>query len=338
MTEARSNIAAFKVTLDGTDLTDKIAPRLLSLSLTEKRGGEADQLDIVMHDADGRLVIPNEGAVIRVQLGWKQGADVRVGLVDKGRFKVDEAEWSGPPDTVTVRARSADLTADYRVRREKSWKDTTVGAIVREIAGRHGLEARISPELASIEVKSLGQDEKSDMALVRELGRRHDAVATVKNRRLIFAARGKAMTASGKTLPTARIEKKGQERYSFRRVERSQAAGVEARWYDQGAAERKTVKAGGGGKGKAKRLKRIYGSEAEAREAAQAEAKSLARGAAEFDLDLPLGRADLAPEQPVTLSGFKTEPDTKKWIIAELTHSFDGQGGFKTKLKLETAG
>ena len=66
----RNNVADFRVTLDGKDLTDKIAPRLISLSLTEKRGGEADQLDLVLHDHDGKLVIPKEGATIQVQLGW----------------------------------------------------------------------------------------------------------------------------------------------------------------------------------------------------------------------------------------------------------------------------
>lgn len=338
MPAARNNVPAFKVTLDGKDLTDKIAPRLISLSLSEKRGGEADQLDIVMHDADGKLAIPKEGAVLKVQIGWKAGADVDVGLVDKGSFKIDEAEWGGPPDIVTVRGRSADLAGSYRVRGEKSWKDTTVGAIVREIAGRHGWLAKISAELAAIEVKSLGQDGKSDMALVRELGRRHDAVATVKNRKLIFSARGQGVTASGKPLPSITLTRKGNERYSYRRVERAQDAGVEARWHDQGEAKRKTVKAGGKGSGKPKRLKRIYGSEAEARQAATAEAKRIARGKAEFNIDLPLGRPGLSPEQQVKLSGFKDEPDGKKWIVAEVTHSIDGQGGFKTKAKLETAG
>src|SRR5690606_33961388 len=123
--------------------------------------------------------IPREGAIITVQLGWKRGEGVSVGLVDKGRFKVDEARHGGPPAQITVRARSADMTGDYRVRRERSWTDTTLGAVLGEIAGAIGLELKIDADLQSIEIPALASHEKSDMALVRELGRRFDAVSTV---------------------------------------------------------------------------------------------------------------------------------------------------------------
>ena len=42
-------IPAFRVALNGRDLTARIAPRLLDLTLTEQRGDEADQLDIRIH-------------------------------------------------------------------------------------------------------------------------------------------------------------------------------------------------------------------------------------------------------------------------------------------------
>src|SRR3546814_16978457 len=69
MNDQINNIADWRVTLDGNDLTDRLRPRLVSLSLSEKRGDEADQLDIVLDDSDGMLAIPTEGAVLRVQLG-----------------------------------------------------------------------------------------------------------------------------------------------------------------------------------------------------------------------------------------------------------------------------
>jgi phage protein D len=89
-----ANIPDFRVSLDGRDLTGTIRSRLISLGITEKRGDEADQLDIVLDDSDGRLELPAAGAVLTVQLGWKQGSDVRPGLIDKGSFKVDEVEHS----------------------------------------------------------------------------------------------------------------------------------------------------------------------------------------------------------------------------------------------------
>lgn len=140
---------------------------LVSLTLTDERGGEADQLDIVLNDLDGKLALPRKGAEVTLQLGWKQGADVTPGLIDKGKYIVDNIDWSGPPDRVTIRARSTDLTGSFRKRREDKHKDTTSGALARKIAARNGLTAKVSPELENIEIKVLSQHQKSDMALLR---------------------------------------------------------------------------------------------------------------------------------------------------------------------------
>ncbi|MGF7152535.1 hypothetical protein [Novosphingobium gossypii] len=77
-----NNTPDWRVTLDGQDLSDRIRPRPVSLTLSEKRGDEANQLDIVLSDHDGMLGIPPEGAVLHLQLGWKQGRDVTLGLIE----------------------------------------------------------------------------------------------------------------------------------------------------------------------------------------------------------------------------------------------------------------
>ncbi|HEX8402249.1 MAG TPA: phage late control D family protein [Allosphingosinicella sp.] len=352
--------AGFAVTLDGRDLGaefgagedlgPKIGPRLISLTVTEKRGGDADQVDIVIHDHDGRMALPRKGARLRVKLGWEAGSDIPLGLVDKGSFKVDDIEWGGPPDIITIRGRSADVAADYATRREKSHRDTTIGAIVAKVAAANGLKASVAAELAGIAVPVLAQDGKSDMALVRALGRRHDARATVKNGRLIFSPIGKPATASGRAIPSATLTRRENERVNYKTVDRGGGDGVEARWHDQSEAKRKTVKAGaaanpspsgeGSGVGqvkKPKRLKKVYATEADARHAAEAEAKRIKRAGAECDYDLSVGRPDLYPDRPVTLRGFKPEIDATAWLIAEATHTLEANG-LTSKLKLETRG
>lgn len=341
----RQNIADFRLTLDGEDLTATVRPRLVSLRLTEKRGGEADELELVLDDSDGKLEIPKKDVLIRLELGWKQGADVTVGLVDKGRFTVDEASWESPPDQVTVKARSADLTASYRVRRERSHRDTTLGAVASKVAAANGLTAKVAPELASIAVPVLVQDQKSDMALVRQLGRQHDAVATVKDRTLILAPIGAGKTAAGADIPAASLRRDQCDRAAWRTVERDSYAKVEARWHDQGAARRQTATApvrraseqDGAADGKVRRLSRTYHTETDAKAAASAEAGRIARKAAELDLDVALGRPDLYPERKLTLTGFKAPIDAVSWLISEVTTMLDGQGGLTTSLKLETA-
>ena len=328
------NKAQLQVTLDGQDLTERIAPRLISLTITEKRGEAADELDLVLHDHDGKLAIPKSGAKLKIKMGWERGDDVTVGLVDKGLFTVDEVEHSGPPDIVTIRGRSAAVSKSLRTRKDKGHKDTTVGKIVEKVAGDNGLTAHVDPALAQIEVKIAGQSAKSDMNFVRDFGRRHDATATVKDGKLIFAPIGTGKTASGKSLPSITLTRVSGWDHRFSRADRNSGNGVEASWHDTKEAKRKTVKAGGGDK--PRRLKKVHASEADATAAATSAHKRDQRRAATFDYTLAWGRPDLAVETRVTLSGWKAEIDAIKWLVTEATHTLDASG-LKTNIKLETA-
>lgn len=326
-------VPAWRVTLDGQDLTAAMKPLLIELSLTEKRGEEADSLNIRLGDEDGRLALPPPDATLAVAFGWEKGSGVAAGLVDKGGFRVDELSWSGPPDGVAITARAADLTADLRKRRDESWVAQTLSAIVAKIAQRQGLTPRVHALLANIEVPAMRQHAKSDIAFISALGRRYDAVATVKAGTLILAPTGVGTTAGGTTIPGVRIERAMCSSYEWTRKKRDEHDGVEAQWHDQQSATRKLVKVGG--TGNARRLKRTYASESDAKAAAEGAKRRDARSAAEFSLTLAYGDATLMPERPVSLSGFKGEIDAAKWQIAEVTHRIDSSGGFVTELKLD---
>lgn len=334
MSDAINNIPDWRVTLDGTDLTDRMRPRLISLSLSEKRGDEADQLDIVLSDADGMLAIPDEGAVLQVWLGWKQGRDVVPGLIAKGSYKVDDVQHSGPPDQITIRARAADFTSEIRNRRSQSWKDTTLGAVLRDVAGRNGLNPRIAASLAAIALPSISQSRESDIAFLRRLGRENDAVATIKEAHLIFAPKGAGQTTTGAPLPALSITRRSGDGHSWQRQKRDGQQGVIASWHDRKAAKRRSVTVGAA-KG-AKKLRKVYPDEASARRAAVAERGRLKRAPETFDIRLALGRADVVPEARVTVSGFKGEIDGAAWLVAEVAHRLDKGGGFATDLRMET--
>ncbi|MDC7675393.1 contractile injection system protein, VgrG/Pvc8 family [Asticcacaulis machinosus] len=336
--EKRMPKATWRITLDGRDLTDKLRPLLISLTLTEKRGEEADELELIIDDKNGTVEIPPAGKKLKVEMGWQQGQGLPIGLVDKGEFKVDEAEWEADPDKIIIRARSADFTDSYRVRRERSFVNTTVGHIVETIASENGLTAHIDPNLKSKSVPALGSGAKSDSARIMELGKRFDAVATVKMGKLIFAPIGKGQTAGGTSLPVETIDRSQcglGARYG--RAERDTYNGVEAQYHDKATGTKMTVVAGGGnGDGKPKRLRRTFASEASARQAAEAEHKRVVRSKAKMSLPLALGRPDLTPERPLKLTGYKTEINDHDWLIAEASHSMDGRGGLMTRLSLET--
>lgn len=333
MTDRIANIPVFRVTLGDTDLTDKLRPRLVSLTLSEKRGDEADQLDIVLDDSDGGLAIPPEGATLRLALGWKQGRDVTPGLIDKGTFKVDDVSHSGPPDQVRIRARAADFTSDIRNRREQSWKNTTLGAVLTEVAGRNGLTPRIAADLAAIALPTISQSRQSDIAFLRRLGRENDAVATIKDGNLIFARKGAGTTTNGTALPSLTIRRSAGDGHSWQRQKRDGQAGVTASWHDRKAAKRQMVTVGE--KNGAKRLRKTFADEGAARRAATAEQARLKRAPATLDMRLTLGRADIYVDLRAEVTGIKVGIDGP-WLINEVSHNLDNSGGFTTALKMET--
>lgn len=214
-------------------------PRLLELTLSESRGEEADEVNIRLHDHDGRLALPCRGVALQMAIGWRSG-----GLFDKGSFLVDDVEHSGPPDIITIRARSADLTGAIRGRRERSWHDTTLGEVLGTIAGEHSLRPAIAAELAGMAIAHLDQANESDINRLTRLRKRFDAVATVKAGTLIFAPIGAGQTASGQPLPGVSITRADGGQHRGRPRELHRCASLLGR-PQHGPAHRRTGGQGG---------------------------------------------------------------------------------------------
>lgn len=317
----------FKVVVGGTDVTRRLASHLSSMTLVACREDHADQLELDIEDTAGRIAIPRKGVSIEVSLGFDTS-----GMCLQGSYVVDEVEHRGAPDTITVRARSARMAGPLATRKERSWSDTTVGHIVKVIAGEHGLTPRVSDKLASEPVAQLDQTD-SDMALLRRLGKQFDAVATVKHGCLIVAPIGEAKTAGGMDLPTLVIRRASGDRHRFQEIDRSAYTGVRARWYDMNGARGHLALAGTNGH--VKILRGDFPTEADARRAAEAELARVKRGAVTFTLDLAVGRPDVFPEMPVRLVGWPETITTYEWIVAKATHKLNGNGGYLTTLELE---
>jgi phage protein D len=326
--------AAWDVSLNGKSLTVDYAPRLVSLRLSERRGEEADELEIVVQDADGLFQPPSQGSVLQVSLGWLRGTGVSPGLVNKGTFIVDELTCDGPPDRVTISAKSADFKQSFRTRKNHIWKDTTLGAIVTDIAGKHSLKSRCHADLQGQSITATEQGNKSDMQFLRDLARRYDATSTVKNGCLIFAPVGAKTTATGTAIPGAAISRRDCSRYSWKRAARDKAQdGAEAQYHDNKAGQRKTEGTGGSNP---KRLKRVYASRGDAEAAAKAEHQRLQRASASLDVSLSLGNPLLAPGVRITLTDFRPHIAASTWLVASATHFMDPRG-LGTDLTLEVA-
>ena len=75
--------------------------------------------------------------------GFTRQNDEKRGLAVTGPFTGDEVEVRGPSATLFVWARSAELTNELKDQKMRSWSDTTMEAVVAEIAADHGLALRM---------------------------------------------------------------------------------------------------------------------------------------------------------------------------------------------------
>nr|WP_230581136.1 contractile injection system protein, VgrG/Pvc8 family [Xenorhabdus bovienii] len=81
-------------------------------------------------------------------------------------------------------------------------------------------------------------------------------------------------------------------------------------------------------------LSRVYSNKENAERAAKAVWEKMQRGAAGFSIALAKGRADIYPETPVHIEGFKPEINGTSWTIIKVTHNLN-DSGFTTSLDLE---
>ncbi|MCM7166379.1 phage late control D family protein [Enterobacter quasiroggenkampii] len=361
--QAGAKIApAFMLKLDNDDITQDFSDRLISLTMTDNRGFEADQLDIELDDTDGQIALPPRGATLTLWLGWQDSA-----LIKKGKFTVDEIEHRGAPDTLTIRGRSADFRGTLNSRRQQSWHDTTLGQIVETIAARNKLTASVADTLKAVAMPHIDQSQESDSVFRSRLAERNGAAVSVKAGKLLFLKAGSGKTASGKPIPQMTLERGDGDRHQFAIADREAYTGVTAKWLHTKDPKPQKQKVKLKRKPKEKRLRALQHPKAtkapaktkakkeqEAREGqymageadnvlelttiyatkAQAKWDKLQRGVAEFSISLAIGRADLFPATPIAVKGFKGVIEEQAWIISRVVHNLNGSG-YATGVELE---
>lgn len=313
----------YRLVVNGQDISALVNPRLISISLKDNRDLEADTLDIQISDHDGKMAIPPHNAEVQLWLGWSD-----TGLVYKGLYLVDESEHSGAPDVLSIRARSADLRASMKEKRDETWREKSLQEILSTIAGRHELELQITGDLMSEHIDHLDQTSESDLAIIARLASEHDATVTVKNGVLIFIPIG-----SGK-LPHMTITRSHGDNHRFLIVDRNQFSTVKAYYHENNNARRKSVTVGGDKDGSTKELRHTHRDKKAAEAAAKSELDRLQRNNATLSYTLARGLPDLMPEQTFSLIGIKPEIEAVTWLGVTVTHNLS-ESGYTTSLELE---
>nr|DAQ81533.1 MAG TPA: tail protein [Caudoviricetes sp.] len=360
---ARHLTPAAELTIDGKRFGTQAMSRIISISLTDKRGFEADELTIELDDHDGTIAIPKTGSKITLKLGYQE-----TGLVEKGEYLVSEFTASGSPDRLSITARAADLAEALAEQVEKSWHKQTLYQIIEAIAKKHKYEYIISKDYQNQKIEHIDQTNESDASFMSRLAEQYDAIATIKNGKLLFIPAGESQTASGQPILPTTITRASGDSHSFTYSSSNSYQAVRAYYTDKKTGQKKEVivnkdnaypnkkttqqtktvkgktfkakkkendnqKVNTEGK-KIKTLRHLYATESGAWSGARGAFKKIQRGVAEFSITLAVGRPDLYPETPAVVKGFKPEIDAEAWLITEVSHKIDS-GGYTASIQFE---
>lgn len=360
---ARHLTPAAELTIDGKRFGTQAMSRIISISLTDKRGFEADELTIELDDHDGTIAIPKTGSKITLKLGYQE-----TGLVEKGEYLVSEFTASGSPDRLSITARAADLAEALAEQVEKSWHKQTLYQIIEAIAKKHKYEYIISKDYQNQKIEHIDQTNESDASFMSRLAEQYDAIATIKNGKLLFIPAGESQTASGQPILPTTITRASGDSHSFTYSSSNSYQAVRAYYTDKKTGQKKEVivnkdnaypnkkttqqtKTVKGKTFKAKKkendnqkvntegqkiktLRHLYATESGAWSGARGAFKKIQRGVAEFSITLAVGRPDLYPETPAVVKGFKPEIDAEAWLITEVSHKIDS-GGYTASIQFE---
>ena len=314
---------------DNEPLDDIIIARIMTLSITDNKNMDADELSLTLDDHDGALELPKRGVKLQCWLGFTDA-----GVHDMGVYVVDSSEWSGTPDTLSIKAKSANFKSSLKCGHSQSYHNATLGDIASEVAKRQELELAIRPELASINTGHVDQTDESDIHLLTRLCHQYGAVVNIKHGKLLIFTANSNQTASGTALTLTEITRRIGDSYRYSVEDRqSDYDGVSASYQDKNEAKRKTVNSSDA-KSKNKKLKGTYKSKDAATAAADAEDKRMKEQQAKFSIATAYAYPAVTTESPITLQGFKAEIDALKWTVDKATHSYSKSSGLTTQLEL----
>ena len=294
----------FQVIANQKDITDLLRDRLLSIRTTDKVGLEADECEIHVDDRDGAVAFPSKGATLEISLGYEGEP-----LSFIGKYKVDEIEVSGPPQSLVIRAKPANIAATMKNQKRHSWEGVTLADVVGDVARRNKLQPSCTLD---VEIPRADQINESDMHFITRLAKQHGATATVKDGKLIVTTRGTGKSGSGKPLPSITLHRDDLASYSMTFPDRALFGEVQANYHNAKTGKLETIVLPNPDAPAAVQAPRhterhVHPSKNAAKAAAESRLAAINRATLTGRIELMKGRADVGAEKWLELTGIKDE-------------------------------
>ncbi len=175
------NAPYFSLTLSDADVTNDVAPCLLSLSYTDYLDGMSDELSVSFYDEYDKWINgwwPKQGDLLSLCLGY------RTNRVNFGDFELDEIAYNHPPSVVTLRALSTGLSKSNRTLKAKAYENTTLSGIIKTVAKR--MKLQLTGEIKEVSITRVTQYQESDVAFLTRLAREYGHSFKIVKDKLVF--------------------------------------------------------------------------------------------------------------------------------------------------------
>lgn len=327
--------AIFAVTVGGTNVTSTFASYLISINVSDAAGQTSDTASIELDDTDGRLVMPQKGALVSIMLGWEGGglAQVFYGTVDE----VSASGSRGSGRTLSISATGMDTSGKAKEPQRLHLDNTTIGEAMQKAGKVAGLTVTIDSELASIARDYISLDDESFTAFGERIAHEVGGTFKIVGDRAVLAKRNGGTSASGSALSSV-VAAWGINLHSYNIspvLGRAYEKKTAVRYYDKKKAEWKVTEQDTGTDG-AETKKTSINSAAD-EETAKAQAKSDAeesdrkKGGGSVTIE---GNPLAQPEGMCGVIGCRPGVDGS-YRIESVGHRYSRGGGFVTQLQLK---
>jgi phage protein D len=329
------------VSIGGHDATSFLEPYLLDFTYTDNATGKADEVQLTLHDRDGkwqRQWKPKKGMPVTASIvcyDWFSGGE-SVSL-PCGAFKIDEIEFSGPPDKITIKAVTSALTTGLRDElKTRAWENVSVRVVAGQVASEHGLALMYDGD--SHDFRRMDQRDESDLAFLDRIARERGMHCKVHDGKLVIRDAEGAYAQGAQITVKKSGDRFSPKKWSFKQASSKTAYGkAEVTYTDpnEGTTHKATVQAisDGGGEPDAKILELI----ARAENAGQAMA--LGKGALQDSNSKKntstietMGHPGIVAGITVNLSGFGDFSGS--YFVNKAEHKVSGGGGYTTSFEV----
>ena len=233
----------FKLEANGKDITEIIKANLISLNFDDKEGSKSDEISF---SVSGIYAKPVFGDSLKLWLGY--GEDLYL----CGSFSVQTASRDYKNYATEVRATAVNFASPQKIKKRRSWENTTVFEIAKKIAGENKLAVKTSGQDQNI--ASVLQNDAGDLDFLYGLCFDYGFIMAVKNDTIVIASKDAkgdetqtSNTPKNESLPKFTLNL--AELYSLEITEanRNSYGAVIGEWQDIEVGKTKSIKVGAGG-------------------------------------------------------------------------------------------